>query len=131
MSTIKLEFPNTQENIQAAVNFLSALSGTPIGVKTMQVVDAEEVEAKTPVKTPTPRPSRAKAKAPEPVEEIEEDGIETEIEDNRRERGAEGWHTSEVKERRSGGEYGIMRDCARVFDMVCRGSLSYGFLTGD
>jgi len=72
MSTIKLEFQDTPSNIQAAVRFLSELSGTPIGVKTMEVVDAEEVKAPAPAKTPTPRPSRAKAK-PAPVEEPEDE----------------------------------------------------------
>lgn len=72
MSIIKLEFPNTPNNIAAAVIFLSAISGEPAEVKTMEVIDAEEVKAPA-KKTPAPRPSRAKAKPePEPEEEEEE-----------------------------------------------------------
>jgi hypothetical protein len=85
MSTIKItvELEQNDENIKRV---LTALIGstptTSTNVKTLEVVDAEEVNT-PPAKTPTPRPSRAKAK-PAPVEE------EIEDEDEEFETGQEG-----------------------------------------
>lgn len=76
MSTIKIEFES--EDV-AVVTAVAALTNSLLGkkVNNIEVVDAEEVKAEAPVKTPTPRASRAKAK-PEPAPEPEEEETEEE-----------------------------------------------------
>lgn len=70
MSTVKLEIEVNAENVKVVAQFLEAIAGMAKTVAKMEVVDAEEVKAPEPAKTPAPRPSRAKPK-PAPVEEEE------------------------------------------------------------
>jgi predicted component of type VI protein secretion system len=100
VNTIKLEIPFNDNNVELVKALLS--KATAGDVKSMRVVDAEEVKTESPAKATAPRASRAKPKAPpveeeEIEEELDDELEEEEIEDEEAETTADDIRTEQAK----------------------------------